>query len=354
MLYKYPRLRGHKAYRLNRNLLYFFSKLRNVTPASIFSPELYFDSEFSQFINSPRQQTLTGHFNVFFDQYKILDPNAQKVVVKNFAQAQNINGILSDINFDGNSIKKGALPGSIRTPAKDLFDYLYNNTLRSYGKIFSHYTLIFEGLRPNICPFCGIEMLNHPNIMKQDYDHMLTLSDYTFCGVNMDNLVPTGVECNRINKKAIDVKYNGINKTLFNSAYVNSFDIKISLMGSSPPESIKEINNWVITILPNNALTIEWERVYNIKQRYIDNALNKFYDSWIKEFSDYLFISDRLPIQEDALFKEFANQGNNLKNNPTLSLGNIIKGAAFEFIANHNDPVYRNTIFNYVNSRFKN
>lgn len=352
MLYTYPILYTHQVYRLNRNLVYFFSKLRSVNEYSDFTPlTTYFDASFSHFLGLNQQNTLRGHFTIFFNQYKVLSNDERDLVVKTFSSSQKIGLILADLNFDGNSIRINALPESIRISTKVLFDYLYANTLNSYGKLKSHYKDVFNSLETNICPFCGIEFLNDPSIIRQDYDHMLKISDYILSGVNMNNLVPAGVECNRINKHDVDVLYNGRVRTLFNSAYTQSYDIRISLDGSSPPSVPDEVGNWNITVSPNNAHTVEWLRVYNIEERYKNNVLQKFYSAWLKELREYLFISNRLPITEQNLLDELSARSLVMKENPTLSLANIVKGAFYEFVANYTEAGYRTAILNYINNR---
>ncbi|MBL7883494.1 MAG: hypothetical protein JNL69_05460 [Bacteroidia bacterium] len=352
MLYKFPKLITHQSYRLNRNLVYFFSKLRGVNQHSTLNPlSNYFDAEFSHFLGLNKQQTLRTHFTTFFDEFKILDPNEKNLVIQIFTDSQKIGNILTNTHFNGNSIKTDSLPASIRDATRALFNYLFSNTLNSFGKLKDHYKTVFNSLQSNICPFCGIEFLNDPSIIRQDYDHMLMISSYALSGVNMDNLIPTGVECNRINKHNVDVLYNGAVRTVFNSAYTQSFDIRISLHGSTPPSRPTDIGNWHITITPTNSFTSEWERVYNIKNRYTNNVLKKFYSGWLKELREYLFISDRLPINEQNLLNELTASSLVMKENPTLSLSNIVKGAVYEFLANNNDPAYRTAVLSYINSR---
>lgn len=351
MLYTFNKLATHKSYRLNRNLLYFFSKIRHVDHLSIFNVEDYFDNDFAHFVNLQNQTTLKEHFTNFFEIFKGLQPPQKLLIINSFKNSQNIDSIILDQTFDAKSIALNSLPASIRAQTKSLFEYLYKRTLVSFGKLTDHYKLIFDSLSTNICPFCGIEFLNDPSITRQDYDHMLMVSTYTFCGVNMDNLVPTGVECNRINKHSVDILFDKNVRTIFNSAYSTSVDIQISLEGSTPPTRANQSDNWVITISPHNPLTVSWARVYNIQDRYKKNVLKKFYSAWLKELRECLFMSNKLPISEQNLLNELSASASALKANPTLSLGNIVKGAVYEYVATNNTPGFRNGVVNYVNSK---
>lgn len=347
MLYKFPKLTSHISFRLNRNILYFFSKLRSTTNVSVFDIDNYFTEDFSLFLKSKKQETLRELFKVFFDNFVLLTPVEKSNTLATVLKAQKIDSILSDVRIRGESLKVSSLPNSLQGPALSLFKYLYSTTLKSYGRLANHYKLIFDGLESNICPFCGIEMLNSPTIMTQDYDHMLLQSQYIFSAVNMYNLVPTGVECNRINKHSIDAISFENNRSIFSNPYTFAYDLRISLDGSTPPVTMADKGNWVINIIPDNDYTKQWAYVYNIRTRYIDNVLNKFYSNWMKELKSYL--SDQKPLNSAKLNAELLRQSQTMISNPTTSLSNIVKGAFFEFIMEYKHASYRRSILEYFN-----
>ena len=352
MLYTFPKLYSHKSFRLNRNLVYFFSKLRTVTAASTFVPFTdYFDSQFGAFLNSGKQQTLRTHFETFFNIFKALAPAEKAVIIKTFFDSQKISEIFNNVTINGNNLKLRALPAPIQDSAHVLFSYLYANTINSFGTLKNHYKILFDSAPSSICPFCGIEILNSPSLVRQDYDHMLLQSEYVFSNVNMENIVPAGTECNRIYKHDADVLYHLNNRTLFNSAYTRNFDIRISMIGSKPPQNLIDKGSWVLTITPDNDYTRQWDRVYKIRDRYIENVLHKFYSTWLKEFRDYLHIKSSLPITNTDLENEFVAQGLALQENPTSSQANIVKGAFYNFIASYNDAIYQAGLLSYINSK---
>ncbi len=350
MLYKFPRLSTHVSYRLNRNLIYFFSKLRKINENSVFNMDDYFSSDFRLFLLSDKQETLRSLFETFFNDFKHLPEGEKTSTIRTFIKSQNIAELVNDATINCTDIKLNALSQNITNSTSALFKYLFSTTLNSFGKLAGHYKLIFDSLESNICPFCGVEMLNRPTIIRQDYDHMLLQSQYIFSTVNMDNLVPTGTECNRINKHSVDAIHFEGDRTVFNSPYLNSFDVKVSLTGSEPPKTLSGNGQWVINITPDNDLTRQWAYVYNIKQRYSDNVLHKFYGNWLKELRTYLKFRNITPIDFPALETELSAQSNTMISLPTASLANIVKGAFYKFLIDYNNAEYRASILNYINN----
>jgi len=351
MLYRYPIFRNHISFRLNRNVIYFFCKLRYVDGNSSLNPlSNYFSNDFASFLATNKQTTLRNLFTVFFNVFKNLPENERKLIIKKFQDSQKISLVIHDTTIDCHDYCLPSLPVPIRVSAKQLFEYLFSATLNSYGKLKDHYKLIFDSIESNICPFCGIELLNRPSIIRQDYDHLMKQSAYTFVTVNMENLVPTGVECNRINKHNIDALYFNNLRSVFNSPYTNNFNIRISLLGSTPPTTIDGNGNWIIGILPDNDYTRQWEYVYNIRARYKDNILHKFYKNWLKELRTYLTNRNLVPVSSQVLETELLAQSTTWIANPTTGLTNIVRGAFYEFLIQYNDPAYRASILNYINN----
>lgn len=351
MLYTYQRFSNHISFRLNRNVILFFSRLRNITAASTITPLTdYFSADFADFLSKPKQNTLRGLFTSFFDTFKLLPQNERKDVIIKFTEAQKINSQLTNETINCSNYHLNTLPPTLRNPARSLFEYLFSTTLNSYGKLKDHYRQIFNSLESNVCPFCGIELLNNPSIVRQDYDHLMKQSSYVFTTVNMDNLVPAGTECNRINKHSIDAVYYENVRSVFNSPYINNYDIRISLTGSTPPASIHDIGNWIVTIQPANNYTRQWDYVYNIRKRYTDNVLQKFYKNWLKELRTYFRESGLVPVNSATLEAELQAQANTYIAHPAAGVGNIIRGAFYEFLIQYNNAVYRTSILNFFNS----
>jgi hypothetical protein len=95
--------------------------------------------------------------------------------------------------FDGTTacLRNEDLPGAIREPAKDFFSTAFDILTRL--KIRDrHYQNIYDSLPARVCPFCGIEPFEAPGLAREDLDHYLAISHYSFAGANLRNLTPMG------------------------------------------------------------------------------------------------------------------------------------------------------------------
>jgi hypothetical protein len=349
MLFLIPTLKTHKAYRLNKHVRYFFRKLIGVTNVSNFNPiSNYFHPEFVTWLNRADQVTLKGHFENFFEAFKILPPAQKGLMITRFTDSQAIEQILDNIAINGNLLKVNSIPISIRPLTKTLFKYLYETTLSSFGNIKDHYKQIYGKLISKTCPFCGIEKLNPPSLRKQDYDHILHQSKYLYTSVNLDNLVPMGTECNRNYKGITDVIYKGGARVSYYSPFHISYNITLSLIGSIPPNNIDDNGTWNIDISPNNLQTQSWDRVFKIKRRYVEQMLNGYYKDWLNEFRSYCKVNG-IPVDNNQLRLKFGELGGILLGTP-LSDPNLIKGSFFQFLSTYTDPGHNSAVLAFVSS----
>jgi hypothetical protein len=228
MLHRINLLPAHVSFKLNRHVFYFLLKIKNVPNDANFMPHAqYLQPDF--LIKANRSSTLRLKLKAFFDKFKLLDQVQRDDLIQKFKSSQNIVQILDDLGFNGNSIKINSLPESIREETSLLFIYLYKATLLSYKKT-EHYKLLYGQIKNKVCPFCGLEKLNHPDLYNQDYDHILYKGDYPLVAVNMRNLIPMGTDCNQIYKKTKDVLYDAdLNRRRFLYPYTHSIDIRFSL-----------------------------------------------------------------------------------------------------------------------------
>jgi hypothetical protein len=349
MLYEFPKLSRHQASRLNKHIKYFIRRIENITPHSLFNPLTnYFHPEFATFLQKANQTTLRMHFENFFNAYKVL-PNAdQQLFLRMFKFAQEIEDILGDVAINGNDYKLAQIPLAIRSETMMLFSYLFGRTLKSFGKLKDHYKELCKDI-PKICAFCGTEKIH--STFQQDYDHILNEATYIFTSVNMSNLVPSGVICNRVFKTGRDVIYRNNIRQIFYSPYKTHFDIRISLTGSVLPPRLGADATWHIQIIPDNDITRSWNDVFSIKRRYAEDELNGFYLKWINELRDRLFLDGKLPLTAATLVNEFTAHSLVMLNNPFSSTSNIVKGAFFDFLAGYTDASYNTALLNYFNSR---
>jgi hypothetical protein len=336
----------HSTFLLNRQIYYFLLKIRNVPTGTSFNPyQQYFSTTFAAKVAvSP---TLRARINSFFDAFVALNIPQRNAFIDKFKLSQNIEFIVENISFNGNDIKLSALPVTIRTQTTDLFNYLYESVLPSYGKK-EHYKLLYDQVESTVCPFCGIEKLGDPDFRCQDYDHILYKATYPLGAVNMRNLIPMGIECNRTHKKTTDVLYGENHRRKFIYSYQKSQIIEVSLEGSTLPLAGRKAV-WNVKLLPNNGYTRTWNRVFEIKKRYRKTELQKYFDIWIKLFKHYLKSDRGIVWDANSLKNEFARMGESYVNNP-LDTSNIIKGAVFLFIANSADQAFIQATVNELNS----
>lgn len=346
MLYKIPFFSKHQSIRLNKNICYFFFKIRNVdNNSSIYPLNNYFHPEFELFLQNDKQKALRKLFEEFFNIYKGLKPLERKTIYNSFCKSQNIENIIDTINISDDEISINVLPETIKVKTQELFSYLYKQTLKSFGCLEDHYTHYYTKV-PKVCPFCGIEKVHKS--FQQDYDHILFQSKYIFCSVNMKNLVPSGVICNRIFKGGKDVINVGGIRTTFYFPFKISENISITLNGSTLPGTIGSNGNWFINISPNNRYTQAWESIFNIKKRYIEDELNANYKIWLDFFKTSLIFSGSLPIDETTLRSELYRFGSILHNHP-LEDSNIIRSAFFLYISETTDNSFINNLLRFYN-----
>lgn len=190
------------------------------------------------------------------------------------------------LNRKINIVKLSGLPAVIRDPAKQLFIYLYENTLYNNG-IKEHYQYFYDNqTESNLCPFCGIERLKNPLDYKQDYDHLIYKDEYPFAAVNMLNLLPIGRDCNTIYKKTKDILFDGSGRRrTFLSPYTNKREIKIKVgKASRIPNYKNKFGKWDLLIKPSNDYTKTWNDVFEIKHRYVTEVINNDYNDWLVKF----------------------------------------------------------------------
>ncbi|WP_157543797.1 hypothetical protein [Mucilaginibacter paludis] len=294
-------------------------------------------------ISSALRPKLESFFNAFIG----LSQPDRNLFINKFKLSQDIEAIVEDISFDGDQLKLSALPQSIRSATDILFMYLYSSVLPSYGKK-EHYEILYNQTLGSICPFCGIETIGNPDYRCQDYDHILYKDVYPLAAVNMRNLIPMGIECNRNHKKTKDVLYGGLHRRKFIYSYLHFQEIRISLTGSLLPYAGRK-GKWRINLLPNNGFTRTWNKVFDIKDRYRKDELEQYFDIWVKWFKDYLKSDRGVVWNENLTRNEFARMGEAYIRNPK-DVSNIVKGALFLFISTTTDQAFIQATVNELNS----
>ncbi|MDO5978987.1 hypothetical protein [Flavivirga spongiicola] len=253
-------------------------------------------------------------------------------------------------------------PIGIRKQTKALFLHLYKDTLGKYD-IKDHYKKVFKEKKDTWCPFCGMEKFVSFKRFKQDYDHLLYKAKYPVASVNMHNLAPMGIKCNRIHKKTDDLLMDddGNIRSAVNPYYniiSPIFDLKGSTMSSDPSKRV-----WQVNITPNSSEVLTWDSVFDITDRCKEEFLEKLDNSKQETECDKLineFRKDsmnRIAFEKDSkiyvqwnldrLEGEIRLKRNSFNTNYYHEY-NFIKHALFDFLLTDECLNYRNAVLKMI------
>lgn len=210
---------------------------------------------------------------------------SQKAKVSAALQQQNdIEGLLS-CNSNCDSLQN--LPTAIQRPIKNLFEFAFG-LLSELGIRDAQYKIIWKGTHKHICPFCGYEFFSFPGSPREDEDHFLAESRYTFAAVNLKNLVPMGTRCNRSYKLAQDVLFapDGTRRRAFNPFGKNKTSICLE---NSKPFGANDgrLPKWEIDFVPASPECETWDQIFHIRERYCDDILNPQFSEWLRPFVNW-------------------------------------------------------------------
>ncbi len=337
MFYAYPYLASHSATNLNQYIGEFFDNLKVVDKRSAFSltTTLFPQPLLDRLSRSNELKTLFEHF---FNSFKVLGPLERDAVIAQFSLTQEVEIWLSDVTRQEHRINNDNLPVPLREPAKNLFLYLYDKTIKK--DLISHYGELYKQLGSEYCPFCGIEKLPKPDVRKADYDHWLKKATYPFVAVNMHNLVPIGDDCNRDFKRTQNILLDkGGHRRQFYFPYKQFFEIRLDLNGSKLPTANKRTAKWVINFTIDNNLIQDWAEVFRIKKRYADE-LNGEFSHWTEIFTKEY--KGRV-TDVNSLKKGLARHATTFEKH-LYRQSNLIRHGLFNFLAECDDYTYYNSV----------
>lgn len=193
----------------------------------------------------------------------------------------------------GICLRKSDLPGAVGHAAVVFGERLFW-LIGQLGVRKTHYEQIWAELRDNVCPFCALYDLEHPELPAEDLDHYLSRKIYPFAAGNLHNLAPMCSRCNMDYKKAKDV-LSGAGDVQRHYPYDVTVAGTVALSGSrffengddQPPE-------WVISLSPQ-AKADEWDRIFEIRKRYRLNVLDRRYMEWLSHWVEALPDEDFSP-----------------------------------------------------------
>jgi hypothetical protein len=188
------------------------------------------------------------------------------------------------------------LPVQIRKPATELFSFAFE-LLTPLGIRDPHYEKIYKAMPAHVCPFCGCEFFDAPGKPREELDHYLAKSKYSFVSVNLRNLVPMGNKCNTKHKLAKDIlkKDDGTRR--------KSFDpLSMSLASSEPFAGLDgQLPRWQIEFIPDTEEVTTWDEVFHIRERYIGNVLDPSFKGWLENFRSWCKSANIVPVSVQEL-----------------------------------------------------
>lgn len=350
MLYSYTYKR-HIAEKLHGAVCRFMRRLRfkPSTPGTAFDHLRDCEGELQRRATS--SDLLRDLLSEFHSAWWALNEEDKKATYRNFIVTNRIRRLLTG---DIRRRTVFELPLPIQDITKRLFIHLYKNSLTKTKKS-SHWELFYKRLKVKTCPFCGIETMRHSLLAKQDYDHLLCKASYPFASVNMRNLVPCGIECNRLFKHEQDLIFSdGKQRKAFYPYNDSKCTLQVDLKGSILPTKGGEAGEWCITFLPDQEEVKTWVTVFKLEARYKLDVFSTSYDAWRQEFVELVASQTTAPIEwtPDSIRQKMINYSQTLASNP-LHENRFLKASLFAFLLNYTGPAYFEALTKQINNTRK-
>ncbi|MGB1242197.1 MAG: hypothetical protein ACPG49_06730, partial [Chitinophagales bacterium] len=320
--------------------------------------------------NFTRSRAIRQRFKELYDLIQDeLTQQEKEDLCQAFFDSNEIEKICGDINYKVTSITD--LPKKIqelfinKRERKGLFVWLYDYILTGKDSpipkilkadIKAHYKK-YQRKNPAMCPFCGLEYISLLNSEgREGYDHYLHKTHYSFSAVNMKNLIPMGIKCNK--KKTnddilLDKKNNRVEvfypfSFKKNKKYGVDFYFTLSCKKYPNIENIQ--GEWKIELcqsINNNQLKSQletWKRRFNINNRYSEYIQVQHF-RWLKELFTDVDFSKKDNIDKAKVLEKLNTQfGISEPNETTLEnyTGLIPRYLYFKFLKD--DEVFAKTL----------
>jgi len=277
-----------------------------------------------------RRTGLRNRLQAYTNAYAQLQPADQQAIEQAFYRQNRIRRLLA-----GNCSCQTAdqLPAGIRNALGQLSGEAFR-LLGEYGIRDQQYRTIYNNLGHKVCPFCGLEYFDAPEAPREDLDHYLPRSRYPFAGANAKNLVPMGGRCNSAYKGTVDVLWNGATRRHAFFPYDHA-GVGVSLANSQPFGGAVDAHpQWDVAFSPPSAEAQTWDSVFKVRERYVRDVLEPYYENWLQRFADYCktagleSASDQELIGALDRFREF-NEAEGFSDR------GFLKAAVFELLIQH-------------------
>lgn len=286
-----------------------------------------------------RSSALRERLRIFYQSWFELGDEQLKSVYRAFVT---VNSVEAQLANSARRVALDDLPETIQEPTRSLFDHLYKQSLVK-SQVKEHWRQFYENLPVRICPFCGIEMLHHPLLFKQDYDHVLCKAIYPFAAVNLRNLVPCGRDCNSIFKHEKDIIFTEAGRRrAFYPFRDYGVRIEVSLAGSQLPAHGGDPGRWNLQFAPDIEEVRTWVDVFELERRYELDVFAQYYARWIDDFTSWV-ASQPAPDAgwSIAAIRERMERYANILQSDELRDQRFLRYALFRFVLNEaNDTVF--------------
>ena len=264
---------NHPVKELQISVLKYLNTIQNLPKGTAFDIKNC-DKKFGGFVGSKRK-TKAKNTRDLIEEFHIAFLNLTQVERDRFILIFNrTNDVKVQFANPNSALRLIDYPKGIKKQSKAFFLNLYEDTLKKYD-VKDHYKKIYKEKKDAWCPFCGMEKFINFKRFKQDYDHLLYKAKYPVASINMYNLAPMGINCNRIHKKTDDLLMDdaGNFRSAVNPYYdiiKPKFDLNGSTMSSDPKKRV-----WIVNITPNSTEVQTWDSVFDITERCKEDFLDK-------------------------------------------------------------------------------
>ncbi len=156
---------------------------------------------------------VNDRFESLYNAFIKVKSRDQRLLIDTIRKAKYVSHTCNDITQQ--PIAKTDLSSTdLQTRINDAYRFLFEETLSTKAfkeatgmSLADHYEEFHTLNEVVTCPFCGLETYALPERRRADYDHYLSISEYPWLGVNFDNLVPMGDDCNG-KKNATNLLYD--------------------------------------------------------------------------------------------------------------------------------------------------
>lgn len=302
---------------------------------------------------------LNAEFESVFSDLQSEDQNSIQRIYDQVRNNNDIEEICNDINFQIDETINWSTPIGIKI--KNLLDRLYAALDHAVFKLpgctlqpkKSYYNKFIEANKI-VCPFCGMgKYPNRRGKARSDFDHYINKGTYPLSAANTKNLIPMCDLCNQDYKGTKDIITNNGHRTIAFYPYgdIPTIDFRINCINE--PVDIDDKGKWEVLLQSDDANTNQkienWNRVFEIKKRIIEE-IEEFYEEWMIKFYEDFF-TEKLNSTDELthLLLEYSKKFTpRIKRR--MEVGAIIHQAFYKFVAEDASDLFVSSYLDLFNN----